>query len=72
MNCVFIRGIALPGRVRGVTVIDEQEDYNVYINTNLCPETQRKTIEHEMIHIKADHFYNEEPVVYNELQANSV
>lgn len=70
MNCIFIRGLELPSRVRGVTVIDGQEDYNVYINTNLCPETQRRAIEHEMIHIRDDHFYDSEPVVINEMDAN--
>ena len=54
MNNIYIRGVALPGRVRGVTVKDDEDDYNVYINTQLCP----------------NHFYNDAPVIINELEAN--
>lgn len=38
----------------------------------LCPETQRTATMHELCHIKKEHFYNEEPVVYNEMEAVSV
>lgn len=59
MNDVFIRGlINLPTTVRGVTVKDENDDYNVYINKNLCPEKQKAAIQHELNHIKKDHLFS--------------
>lgn len=71
MNDIFIRGIKLPPRVRGVTVIDDNSDFNVYINTLLSYETQRKAKKHELMHILKDHFYDSEPVIYNEMEANA-
>lgn len=69
MNQIFIRGIDLPGSIRGVTV-EENDDFFVFINTCLCPETQAKATAHEIRHIKADHFYHDDPVVINEMEAD--
>lgn len=69
VNCVFIRGLAMPGSVRGVTVAAPDDDFMVFVNTNLCPDTQAKAAAHEIRHIRLDHFYNEEPVVINEIEA---
>lgn len=69
MNQIFIRGADLPGRVRGVTV-QVEDDFIVMINSCLCPETQREATAHEIRHIKLDHFYHDEPVVVNEIEAN--
>ncbi len=59
MNMIFIRGIALPGSVRGVTVKDKDDNFNIYVNTNLNPEQQQKAIAHELKHINAGHFHKE-------------
>lgn len=71
MNDIFIRGIQLPMTVKGVTVIDEESDYNVYINTLLSESVQEQTAKHELKHIIKDHFYDNNPVIYNELEANA-
>lgn len=71
MESIIIRGIELPPKVRGVTVVDSEGDYNVYINTLLSDEVQRKTQKHELKHIIKDHFHNHDPVVINELEANA-
>lgn len=68
VDCVFIRCIDLPAKVRGVTV-KYQDDFYVFINSCLCSHTQRKVVEHEIRHIKMNHFYNSEPVIINEIQA---
>ena len=70
MGDIFIRGIEFPLSIEGATVLDADGNYNVYINTLLSEETQRKTTKHELKHIKKDHFYDYDPVVYNELEAN--
>ena len=69
MNCIFIRRITLPGTVRGVTVAAPDDDFIVFVNDSLCMDTQRQAAEHELRHIRLDHFYHDEPVVINELEA---
>lgn len=55
--------------MRGVTVAAPDDDFIVFVNDSLCPDTQRKAAEHELRHIRLDHFYHDEPVVINELEA---
>ena len=71
MESIIIRGIELPPKIKGVTVIDGEGDYNVYINTLLSPEAQKRTQKHELTHIIKDHFYNDDPVIINEMEANA-
>lgn len=68
MNCIFIKGAELPAKVRGAVAM-VQDDFFVYVNTVLSPECQQRAAQHELRHIKRDHFYNQEPVVVNELEA---
>ncbi len=68
MGQIYIRGVDMPGRVRGVTV-KIGDDFFILINTCLCEKVQHNAIRHEIKHIKKDHFYDCEPVVINELQA---
>lgn len=68
MEEIYIMGLELPGKVRGVT-IEQQDNFIIFINTNLCEETQKKAIEHELKHIRANHFYKSDPLVINELEA---
>lgn len=56
MGEVIIRLANIP--VPGVTVLDENGDYNVYINDRLTYEERRKVADHEMNHIKNEHFYD--------------
>lgn len=72
MGDIFIRGIELPLTVKGVTVLDSDGNYNVYINILLSYDTQRKATKHEIKHIKKEHFYDFEPVIHNELEANAI
>ena len=52
MELTIIRFINLPCKINGVTTIDENGDYNIYINQNLCPCKIEKAIQHEIRHIK--------------------
>ena len=54
-----IRYVALPYTVKGVTVISEDGFYNVYINSLLPMEEQKKALRHELTHIRRDDFYRE-------------
>lgn len=70
MGEIFIRFIELPYSIKGVTTIDSDGNYNVYINSLLSYDEQLKTEKHELIHIRKEHFYNYDPVVHNEREAN--
>lgn len=71
MEIIFIRGIEFPPTVKGVTTIDSDGNYNIYINLLLSDEAKKKTLDHELIHIKKCHFENYDPVIVNELEANA-
>lgn len=62
MDAVIIRIIDLPWKVPGLTVKDEEGDYNVYINARLSPDRRAKAFRHEIEHIKNGDFYSEESV----------
>lgn len=52
-----IRYVDLPCRVKGVTVMDEEGFFNVYINSRLSYDCQQKTIKHELTHIQRGDFF---------------
>ena len=60
MNDIIIRMLKdLPIETLGVTVPDNNGDYNIYLNPAYDEETLRKTLDHEMVHIKKGHFDKE-------------
>ena len=56
---VIVRLQDMPIRMIGVTLLDESGDYNVYINSRLSADSQREVLNHEMLHIRRDDFYND-------------
>lgn len=63
MNDVFVRySKELPYTVHGMVIMDENSDYNVYINSRLSCVEQEKAIEHELLHIKNGDFDNDSAV----------
>ena len=70
MNEITCRVIDLPSRVNAVTVVDENDDFNVYVNAKLSPEEQQKAYQHECRHIRKNHFYRDKPVLSCEQEAN--
>lgn len=59
MEDFYIRTVKLPGSVRGVTIPNDDGTFNVFINSSLSPECSNDTLEHELNHIKKDHFYDD-------------
>ena len=57
MDKVITRIIDLPLGVNGITVLDENGDYNIYLNAALTDSGRRKTYAHEVSHIIKNHFY---------------
>lgn len=59
MDDIIIRLVSFPSKIQGVTRLDDDGDYNIYINSNLSRETQYKAYLHEIDHIREQHFdYN--------------
>lgn len=56
MNDIFIRMTQLPNRVKAMTVIDENSDYNIYLNSTLSQDELKKAYLHEIQHIEKKHF----------------
>ena len=69
MGDIFIRIIKLS--TPGVTVLDADGNYNVYINEDLSEEERRKVADHELEHIKQDHFYSDKSVPECEKEADT-
>ena len=65
MGDVFIKKAPLPAKIRGVTIVRD-DDYIVMVNEHLSPSARRKAIQHEIRHIKRGHFDNDDPAGANE------
>ena len=52
----YIRIIDLPSTVHGVTVRDDDGNYNIYINSSLSADARKRAIEHELKHINRGDF----------------
>lgn len=59
MEQVIIRLVNLPCAVHGFTVVDEDGNYNVYLNANGNIES---AFIHELTHILNNDFYNDEEI----------
>ena len=66
---IFVRRIPLPQTVRAVVLPNDDGTFDIYLNSILPEELQRSALEHELKHIRKDHFYNDDPVWLNEEEA---
>lgn len=66
---MIIRKIDLPTEVSGITVLDENGDYNVYLNDKLSYDAQADAFRHEVEHIRQGHFHRLEDIMTLEEQA---
>ena len=60
MTEIIVRKIPLPVHVRAFTMPDPQGDYNIYINSALSEEQQRRSLLHELRHIRRDDFFRKD------------
>ena len=56
MGDIFVRYIQLPPSVHGFTILDNDSNYNIYLNSTFSCENNQKTLEHELDHIKNNDF----------------
>ena len=66
---ICVRMVPLPNLVRAVTLPNSDGTFDIYVNQNLPEEWQQKALQHELNHIRMNHFYNEDPVAQNEQEA---
>ena len=62
MDNVIVRVIDLPDAIPAVTVLDDNGDYNIYLNGRLSKDNYDEAVRHELRHINKEHFYKEKPV----------
>ncbi len=72
MDDLIVRYVNLPCAVRGLTVMDSDENYNVYINAKMAHNIQHRALKHELEHIKRKHFGSLKPVRELEKEATQL
>ena len=70
MTDTYVRLVPLPPRVEGVTLPNDDGSFDIYINARLSPARRQETLEHELRHIRREHFYLDMPVERMERQAD--
>lgn len=69
MDAIIIRKLNLPDGVNGMTVLDSEGDYNIYLNDRLSFDAQAEALRHEVAHIQRGHFHTEQDLKVLEEQA---
>ena len=65
----YVRYLPFPARVGAVVVPNDDGSFDIYISSRLSGEAQRERLEHELVHIRRDHFYRPIPVAMAEREA---
>ena len=71
MGDIIIRYVPLPASIKAYTLTDDNDDYNVYVNSALNSIEQKKALQHELRHIEGDHFFRGSTVASDEKEAES-
>lgn len=70
MNDVFVRLLDFPCTdMKGAVRMDEDGNYNVYLNAKYTKEQQEITLLHEMAHIECGHLGSDRPI--DEIEAEA-
>ena len=59
----YVRLVALPPQIEGVSIPNNDGSFDIYINNVLSPSRRDKTLRHELNHIIDDHFYRDDLTV---------
>ena len=62
MTDYYVRLVELPRTVEGVTVPNNDGSFDIYINSLLPPQRRQEVLEHELGHIRGEHFYLDMPI----------
>lgn len=69
MTDYYLRLVELPRKVEGVSVLNDDGSFDIYINSLLPPRRRQEVLEHELAHIRREHFYLDMPLSLMERQA---
>jgi len=53
-----VRMMSLPGDIHAAVTFDNDGRANIYVNTDMSPEAQRRALDHEMTHVARDDLYS--------------
>lgn len=68
----FIRLVPFPpGNIDGCTTPNDDGTFSVYLASNVSRDRQINALDHELNHIKLNHFYSEKPIDVIEREANT-
>ena len=70
MTDAYVRLVSLPIKVEGVTLPKDDGSFDIYINSRLSPARRQETLEHELRHIRHEHFYLDMDISRMERQAD--
>lgn len=57
MTDYYVRLVELPRTVEGVSIPNDDGSFDIYINSLLSPLRRQEVLEHELGHIRREHFY---------------
>ena len=66
----YVRLVPFPATVEGAVVPNNDGSFDIYINEALSEERRRQTLEHELSHLRREHFYLDIPIDRIERQAD--
>lgn len=59
----FVRYVPFPtDRCGGMSVLNEDDTYSVYLNSNPSHDRQKKAFEHEIDHIENEDIHSDKPI----------
>lgn len=70
MENEIVRLAPLPPKVNAVVLVDENGDYNIYVNENLSYDEARRAYKHELEHIRRNHLFVDKSVEACEEEAS--
>lgn len=68
----FVYYLPLPESIRGSVRLNDDGSYSIYLNSRDTAEEWRRTIRHELEHVRRGHLYSRRPVWQLELEADGI
>ncbi len=59
----FVRYVFLPYSIKAVTIPNDDCTFDIYINIGISEMARQKALEHELNHIRKNHFYDDHQTV---------
>ncbi len=69
---ITVQHVDFPLGVKGVVVLNDDESYSIYINSNVSEDEQARALRHELAHIRLDHFHQDRPIQELEAEADAI